>query len=182
MYYNIAIFHNLLLHLPDASSMPWIWKFSQHYHVIKSELFEGFSNHSNVDEFVINSTSGCNCNNYKLNSWNCYSHPHKIQPSYRKSSSFLVRNGLSCVLSARTVGQPCYRKCTTCENTAFRWVPAWIWATVTGELSKCSANNTNTGGVFAKAGSTGSGKRLSASALLCVDVFQTFKLYSNNER
>ena len=34
--------------------------------LLKVDLFEGFSNRSNVDELVINSTSGCNCNNYKL--------------------------------------------------------------------------------------------------------------------
>ena len=42
-------------------------KFSQHYNAIKSGLFEGFLNWINVDELVINSTSGCNCKNYKLN-------------------------------------------------------------------------------------------------------------------
>ena len=37
--------------------------FSQHYNAIKSE---GFSNQTNVNELVINSTSGCNYKNYKL--------------------------------------------------------------------------------------------------------------------
>ena len=31
------------------------------------DQFKGFSNWSNVDELVINSMSGCNCKNYKLN-------------------------------------------------------------------------------------------------------------------
>ena len=57
-----------------------------------------------------------------------------------------------------------------------------MWAAVTGELSRYSANNTNSGGAFAKVGSTGSGKWLSASALLCADVFWNYKLYSNNEK
>ena len=35
--------------------------------LLKVGCFEGFSNRSNVDELVINSMSGCNCNNYKLN-------------------------------------------------------------------------------------------------------------------
>ena len=38
--------------------------------LLKVDRFEGFSNQSNVDELVINSTSGCNCKNYKLNNNN----------------------------------------------------------------------------------------------------------------
>ena len=34
------------------------------------DCFEGCSNQSNVDELVINSMSGCNCSNYKLNNNN----------------------------------------------------------------------------------------------------------------
>ena len=34
--------------------------------LLKVDHFEGFSNWSNVDELVINSTSGCNYKNYKL--------------------------------------------------------------------------------------------------------------------
>ena len=34
---------------------------------LKVDHFEGFSNRHNNDELVINSMSGCNCNNYKLN-------------------------------------------------------------------------------------------------------------------
>ena len=41
--------------------------FSQQYHVIKVDRFEEFSNQTNVDELVINSMSGCNYKNYKLN-------------------------------------------------------------------------------------------------------------------
>ena len=36
-------------------------------YAIKSGPFEEFSNQSNDDELVINNTSGCNCNNNKLN-------------------------------------------------------------------------------------------------------------------
>ena len=34
--------------------------------LLKVDCFEGFSNESDVDELVINNTSECNCNNYKL--------------------------------------------------------------------------------------------------------------------
>ena len=34
--------------------------------ILKVEYFEGFSNQTNIDELVINSTSGCKCKNYKL--------------------------------------------------------------------------------------------------------------------
>ena len=34
--------------------------------LLKVDNFEGFLNRSCVDEMVINSMSGCNCNNYKL--------------------------------------------------------------------------------------------------------------------
>ena len=52
-----------LLHLPDAMDMK---NFSNTILLLKVDKFEGFSNWSNVDELVINSTSGCNCKNYKL--------------------------------------------------------------------------------------------------------------------
>ena len=35
--------------------------------LLKVDCFKGFSNRSNVDELVINSMSGCNYKNYKLN-------------------------------------------------------------------------------------------------------------------
>ena len=38
--------------------------------LLKVNHFEGFSNQSNVDELVINNTSGCNCNKYKLDNNN----------------------------------------------------------------------------------------------------------------
>ena len=38
--------------------------------LLKVDIFEEFSNQCNFDEFVINITSGCNCNNYKLNNNN----------------------------------------------------------------------------------------------------------------
>ena len=36
--------------------------------LLQVDCFEGFSNRSNVDKLVINSASGCNHNNYNLNS------------------------------------------------------------------------------------------------------------------
>ena len=38
--------------------------------LLKVDRFEGFSNQTNVDELVINSMSGCNYKNYKLNNNN----------------------------------------------------------------------------------------------------------------
>ena len=38
--------------------------------LLKVDCFEGFSNWSNFDKLVINSTSQCNCKNYKLNTVN----------------------------------------------------------------------------------------------------------------
>ena len=35
--------------------------------LLKVDCFKGFSNRSNVDRLVINSMSGCNYKNYKLN-------------------------------------------------------------------------------------------------------------------
>ena len=34
--------------------------------LLKVDCFEGFLNHTNTDELVINSTSGCNYKSYKL--------------------------------------------------------------------------------------------------------------------
>ena len=38
--------------------------------LLKVDPFKGFSNRSNVDKLVINSMSGCNYKNYKLNNNN----------------------------------------------------------------------------------------------------------------
>ena len=38
--------------------------------LLKADHVEGFLNRSNVDELVINSTSECNCKNYKFNNNN----------------------------------------------------------------------------------------------------------------
>ena len=49
-----------LLGLPDLFHRPCIM-------LLKVDRFEGFLNRSNTDELVINTTSGCNYKNYKLN-------------------------------------------------------------------------------------------------------------------
>ena len=54
MYYNITIFHKLLHHQCYRSE-----NFPNTIMLLKVDCFEGFSNYSNVDEFVINSMSGC---------------------------------------------------------------------------------------------------------------------------
>ena len=41
--------------------------FSNTIVLLKVDRFEAFSNRSNVNELVINSMSGCNHKNYKLN-------------------------------------------------------------------------------------------------------------------
>ena len=38
--------------------------------LLKVDCFEEFSNQSNIDELVINSMGGCNCENCKLNNNN----------------------------------------------------------------------------------------------------------------
>ena len=38
--------------------------------LLKVDCYKGFSNRSNVDKLVINSMSGCNCKNCKLNTNN----------------------------------------------------------------------------------------------------------------
>ena len=71
MYYNITIFSQFvvapircIINALDLKIFP------NTIMLLKVGPFEGFSNRSNVDELVINNTSGCNCNNYKLNNNN----------------------------------------------------------------------------------------------------------------
>ena len=86
MYYNIAnFFHNLLSHLPDASSMLWIWKFFPTLYLLKVDCFKGFSNRSNVDKLVINSMSGRNYKNYKFSNNN-----YKLKNNLTWKQCFLI--------------------------------------------------------------------------------------------
>ena len=61
MYYNIAIF---LVVMPTGCSINAIDLkiFPNTNMLLKAGRFERFSNQSNVDKLVINSTSGCNRN------------------------------------------------------------------------------------------------------------------------
>ena len=72
MYYNIIIFFIICCHTYRMHHQCYRSEiFPNTIILLKVNRFEGFSNRSNVNEFVINSMSGCNCNNYKLNNSNC---------------------------------------------------------------------------------------------------------------
>ena len=71
MYYNITIFFTIgvaptrcIINSMDLKIFP------NNIMLLKVDNFEGFLNWSCVDETVINSMSGCNCNNYKLHNSN----------------------------------------------------------------------------------------------------------------
>ena len=55
--------------------------------LLKVDHFEGVSNWSNIDELVINSMSGYNCKNYKLNN-NNYKLNNNLVLSY--SENFII--------------------------------------------------------------------------------------------
>ena len=54
--------------------------------LLKVDNFKGFSNQSNVDKLVINSMSGCNYKNYKLNNNN-----YKLKNSLARKHCFLIK-------------------------------------------------------------------------------------------
>ena len=68
MYYDIAIFLQFILAptrcIINAIDLKF---FPEIIVLLKVDHFKGFSNLSNVDKLVINSISGCNYKNYKLN-------------------------------------------------------------------------------------------------------------------
>ena len=68
MYYKIVIFSQFAV-VPARSIINTmdLKIFPKTIMLLKVDCFEGFSNQNNIDELVINSTSGCNYNNYKLN-------------------------------------------------------------------------------------------------------------------
>ena len=78
MYYDIAIFFTICCRTPtgcivnamDLKIFPNTTK------LLKVDHCKGFLIRSNVDELVINSMSGCNYKNYKLNNNN-----HKLKNS-----------------------------------------------------------------------------------------------------
>ena len=72
MYYDIAIFSSQYFVAPTGciiNAMD-LKTFPNTTMLLTVDQFEGFLNWSNIDELVINSTSGCNCNNYELNNNN----------------------------------------------------------------------------------------------------------------
>ena len=52
--------------MPSINAMD-LKNFPNTHMLLKVDRFEGFSNQSNVDELVINNTSGCSSNSYKFN-------------------------------------------------------------------------------------------------------------------
>ena len=68
MYYDIAIFSQFVA-APTRCIINAII-FPNTIVLLKVDRFKGFSNQSNVDKLVINSMSGCNYKNYKLNNNN----------------------------------------------------------------------------------------------------------------
>ena len=72
MYYDIAIFSQFVIaptrcivNAMDLKSFP------DTIVLLKVDCFKGFLNQSNSDKLVINSMSGCNYKNYKLNNNDC---------------------------------------------------------------------------------------------------------------
>ena len=66
--YNITIFFTICCHIYRMHHQCYgSENFLHTIMLLKVNQFEGFSNKSNVDELVINSMSGCNYKNYKLN-------------------------------------------------------------------------------------------------------------------
>ena len=71
MCYDIAIFSQFVVAPTGCIVSAMDLKiFPNTIVVLKKDRFKGFSNQSNVDKLVINSMSGCNYKNYKLNNNN----------------------------------------------------------------------------------------------------------------
>ena len=66
MCYNVIIFSQFVVAPTRCIINAMDLKFPNTIMLLKVKYFEGFSNRSKDDEFVINSISGCNCNNYNL--------------------------------------------------------------------------------------------------------------------
>ena len=60
MYYNITISQFVVTPTRCIINAMDLKIFSNHIMLLKVDYFEGFSNQTNVDELVINSTSGYN--------------------------------------------------------------------------------------------------------------------------
>ena len=71
MYYDIAIFSQFVIAPTRCIINAIDLKILLNTIVLlKVDHFKGFSNRTNIDELVINSMSGCNYKNYKLNNNN----------------------------------------------------------------------------------------------------------------
>ena len=88
MYYNITIFLQFVVTPIDCIINSMDLKiFPNTTMLLKVDCFEGFSNWSNIDELVINNTSGCNCNNHKLNNNNYHLNNNLV---FSDSEYFLI--------------------------------------------------------------------------------------------
>ena len=71
MYYNITIFSQFVVApIGCIINAVDVKIFLNNIILLKVDCFEGFSNWSNVNKLVINSTNGCNYKNYKINNNN----------------------------------------------------------------------------------------------------------------
>ena len=71
MYYDIAIFSQFVVAPTECIVSAMDLKiFPDNIVLLQVDRFNRFLNRSNVDELVINSKSGCNYKNYKLNNNN----------------------------------------------------------------------------------------------------------------
>ena len=86
MYYNITIFLQFVIAPTGCIISAMDLKFFPNTIVLlKVDNFKGFSNRSKVDELVINTMSGCNYKNCKLNNNN-----YNLKNSLARKQSFLT--------------------------------------------------------------------------------------------
>ena len=71
--------------------------------LLKVDHFEGFSNWNNTDELLINSTSGCNCKNYKLNNSSVFSYSANLDHKYPLHVVICLQNLVYFQLSLREI-------------------------------------------------------------------------------
>ena len=70
MYYDIVIFFIICRRIYQMHRQCYgSENFPNTIVLLKIDHFKGFSNRSNVDKLAINSMSGCNYKNYKLNNY-----------------------------------------------------------------------------------------------------------------
>ncbi len=103
-----------------------------------------------------------------------------MHPSYSDSSTFLEKYGLSSS-SGQSAGHPFCKYCTIVDNFRSLAVAALICLELTGELSKCSASSTSSGGELSTGDSSGSGSRLRASSVRITMFSRASELHSEFE-